>query len=521
MNGRVRFGVSVLAFIAVALLVLLGASAEPVANGGFGGTLVVGLTRSYPDTLDVSTEAAFGSVEVLRAIAERLYDFNAKGNVYPELASKLPTISPDKLTYTIPLRKGIEFNDDTPFNAHAVVVSLERDLTLPGSARASDLSPIQTVTTAGPYTVVIHLKSRFTPLLQNLATVDGTMMSPTQLQKLGTNFGTDPVGVGPFMYDSQVPGVSVTVIKSPYYYDKYAVHLDKIVFQVESSGASGVAALQAGDVQMLDNVDPSLLPALDSDSGVHLIKVNSLGWNGIQINVGNKNGLGNLPYGGVTTPLASSPLLRQAFEEAIDRNALAKVVYDGAMVPDCTPISPESTAVYDPTIRCTPYDPQDAKRLVAKAGYTNPTVHLLNSGLIGQFIQAEEAAVGINVVLDQEDGTTALSDELSGHFDAVAATFTGSPALDKNVYEYLATSGDRNFGGYSNPSLDEILANARKATSAKALKTLWHAAFHTIISDRPIIFLGHRIDYAAVSSDVKGVEFLSDLQPRVSFAQKS
>jgi peptide/nickel transport system substrate-binding protein len=189
-------------------------------------------------------------------------------------------------------------------------------------------------------------------------------------------------------------------------------------------------------------------------------------------------------------------------------------------VPDCTPISPFSTAVYDPTIKCAPYDPQDAKRLVAKSGYPNPTVHLLSGGLVGQFIQAEEAAVGINVVLVQEDGATALSDELSGHFDAIAGAFTGSPATDKNVYEYLATSGDRNFGGYSNPSLDVILTNARKATSPKALKTLWHAAFQIIVSDRPIIFLGHRIVYAAVSSDVKGAEFLSDLQPRVNFAQK-
>ena len=57
----------------------------------------------------------------------------------------------------------------------------------------------------------------------------------------------------------------MTVIKSPYYYDKYAVHFDKIVFQAESSSASGVAALQAGDIQMLDNVDPSVLPALASD----------------------------------------------------------------------------------------------------------------------------------------------------------------------------------------------------------------------------------------------------------------
>jgi peptide/nickel transport system substrate-binding protein len=498
--------------VGAALFVLLGASASPVANGRYGGTFVLGMTHGFPDTLDPSANASFASVVIFRAIAERLYDFDARGNVYPELASALPTISADDLTYTIPLRKGIVFNDGTPFNAQAVAVSLMRDITLPSSQRASDLTPIQSVTASGQYTVVIKLKTRFTPLLQTLATNDGIVMSPTQLQKLGTNFGSDPIGVGPFMYDSQVPGVSVTVIKSPYYYDKLAVHLDKLVFQVVSNGASGVAALQAGDVQMLDNVDPSLLPALASDSDVRLIKVNSLGWNGIQINVRKSAG----------TPLSASPLLRQAFEEAIDRKTLARVVYDGALVPDCTPISPSSPAVYDPTIKCTPFDPQDARRLVAKSGYTNPTVTLLtsaNNSVLDQFIQAEEAAVGIHVVLEPVDNTTAVADELSGNFDATDAAWTGSPALDKNVFQFLATTGDRNFGGYSNARLDLILANARKAMSPKALKTLWHAAFQIMLADRPIIFLGHRITSAAVASNVKGVEFLGDIQARVEFAQ--
>ncbi len=236
-----------------------------------------------------------------------------------------------------------------------------------------------------------------------------------------------------------------------------------------------------------------------------------------------RNGIGT-PYTNVGTPLASSPLLRQAFEEAINRAALARVVYDGAAVPDCTPISPTSTAVYDPSIKCTPYDPRDAKRLVARSGIHNPTVQLTTSGaantVLDQFIQAEEAAVGINVTINDVDGPTAISDETSGNFDAVIATWTGSPAIDRNVFPFLATSGERNYSGCTaDPTLDLILANARKATTPKAQKTLWHAAFQNILADRPIIFLDHPIIYAAVASNVKGVEFLSDIQARVGLAQ--
>ena len=523
MPVSVRLLFSVVAGAALALFILAGAGAERTGNGTYGGVLVVGLTHGDPDSLDPTVEASFSSVEIFRAIALRLYDFDAKGEPYPELASALPTISADKRTYTIPLRRGLLFNDGTPFNAQAVAVSLERDINLPTSNRASDLSPIASVTASGPYTAVIHLKQRFTPLLQILATNDGIVMSPTQLAKLGTNFGSDPIGVGPFMFDSQAVGSSVTVIKSPYFYDKLAVHLDKVVFQDESNGPSGVAALQSGGVQMLDQVSSTQLSTLQQDQSIHLITVKSLGWTGIQINLGNSRGVGNLPYTTVSTPLGSSGLLRQAFEEAIDRQTLVKVVYNGQGVPDCTPVSPSSTQVYDPTSKCTPYNPDDAKRLVAKSGIQNPTVQLTSVGstVLDQFIQSEEAAVGINVTINLVSEPAMVALETSGNFDALVAGWTGTPAIDRNVFQFLATSGSRNYGGYSNPRLDQILANARKASTPKALRTLWHAAFQIMLDDRPIIFLEHSIVTAAVSANLKGVEFLSDIQPRVDYAQYS
>jgi peptide/nickel transport system substrate-binding protein len=148
--------------LVAALAVLGGAGALPTGGGNYGGVLTVGLTRGAYDTLDPTTEASFSAVEILRAIAWRLYDFNANGSIYPELASALPTISSDRRTYTIPLRHGLVFNDGTPFNAEAAVVSLERMINLPGSARASDLTPIDSVTATGQYTVAIHLKQPFT-----------------------------------------------------------------------------------------------------------------------------------------------------------------------------------------------------------------------------------------------------------------------------------------------------------------------------------------------------------------------
>lgn len=510
---------TLLAF-AVALVLLAGASARP---GGNGGTLVIGLSRGDADSLDPTLLLGFSSVEVLRSMCERLYDFDARSDVVPVLASALPTISRDKLTYTVPLRRGLRFNDGTPFNAAAVVTTLDRDRTLPASGRASDLTPIATVGTRGPYTVVIRLRTPFSPLLATLATNDGIVMSPTQLAKLGTAFGTSPVCVGPFTFDSRVAGDTITVVKSPYYYDRAKVHLDRIVFKAESNAAAAVAALEAGDIQVLDSVAPSDVGPLKQNKSLRLIEQHSLGWNGIVINIGNTSGVTHTPYTNVGTPLARSPLLRRAFEEAISRKTLVRVVYQGAAVPDCTPIAPASPT-HDASIKCTPYDPQDARKLVARSGYSNPTVHLLVttstiSLQLAQFIQAEEAAVGINVVIDSADPSTQLSLQASGGFETVNGGWSGSPAVDRNVYQFIDTNGSRNYGGYSNPRVDRILDRARRSTDPKEMKALYHQALAIVLAARPIIFLDHATVYAAVSSAVKGVAFFSDTQLRVGLAQ--
>jgi peptide/nickel transport system substrate-binding protein len=510
---------------AIALVALDGAAARPGAATASGGTLVIGMSRGDPDTLDPTVTGSFSSVEVLRTICERLYDFDVHSNVVPELASRRPRISKNKLTYTIPLRRGVRFNDGTPFNAQAVVTSLDRDLTLPTSQRRSDLSSIATITTRGSYAVRIHLKTPFSPLLATLATNDGIVMSPTQLTKLGANFGTDPVCVGPFMYASRAPGYSVTVVKSPYYYRRSSVHLDSIVFRVATDSAAAVSELEAGDVQVLDSVAPSELSAVRANKKLQLNKRGSLGWSGIAVNIGNKQGIGKFPYQNVGTPLAASPILRRAFEEAIDRRTLVRVVYSNAAVADCTPVA-RGTPGYESSISCTPYDPKAAAKLVAQSGYTNPTVHLLvpvstTNLRLAQFVQAEEAAVGINVVIETADPVTVLQRSQNGSFDTYLAAWTGTPDIDRNVYQFVDTNGSRNVSGYSNKRLDSLLDAARRASDEKTENALHRQAIKILLTARPIVFLDHPTVYAGVSTSVKGVLFYSDIQLRAGFARFS
>jgi len=364
--GLWRSGISALLATAFALGSLGPASARTHAHLKYGGTLVVGLSAE-PDVLDPSLSRQFTALEVYRTICEKLYDLDSKAQVVPQLAAALPVISKDKLPYMIQLRSGIVFNDGTPFNAQAVVTTLQRNMTLQGSVRASDLDSVSSVRASGPDTVVLQLKLPDAALLDRLTAAVTAILSPSQLAKLGDNSGTNPLCVGPFMFDYRVAGDHITVIRSPYYYNRGAVYLDKIVFRVASNSATAAAALKAGDLHVLSAVATAELEGMAQTSSLRVLEKRQFGYEAMRINVGNKNGIRNLPYSSVGAPLARSAKLRKAFEEAIDRKALVKVVFGDRVQPGCTPVSPASPW-FDASIKCTPYDPVDAERLIAESG---------------------------------------------------------------------------------------------------------------------------------------------------------
>src|SRR6188472_4490659 len=132
------------AVAALGLAVAAGAGGEATPQPKNGGTLVIGLAED-PDALDPTLARTFVGRIVFLHMCEKLYDLNSKLEIVPQLASALPVISKDKLTYTIKIRSGIKFNDGTPLTGDAVKESLDRHRTLKGSVRASEISPIDSV----------------------------------------------------------------------------------------------------------------------------------------------------------------------------------------------------------------------------------------------------------------------------------------------------------------------------------------------------------------------------------------
>jgi peptide/nickel transport system substrate-binding protein len=489
-----------------------------------GGTLTIGLAEE-PDALDPTVARTFVGRIVFLAMCEKLYDLDSHLNIVPQLATALPQVSKDKLTYTIKVRSGVKFNDGTAFNAAAVKTTLDRDLTLKGSVRASEISPISSVAAPNATTVVLHLKTPYSPLTAQLADRAGMILSPKALASGGI-FAQNPVCVGPFMFKDRVAGDHITLVKSPYYYDKAKVHLASIVYRIMTDPSSRTQALRAGDIQVEDRVQSTDVPTLQKDSTVAVKKAVTIGYQGLTINIGNKNGLLK-PYSNVGSDIAKSQYIRTAFDAALDRTTINRVVFGGLNQPDCYPIAPVSPG-YKPTTKGLACDLHAnvnlAKQLVKASGIASPSVNLMLGGTdpvnarLGQVIQSMEAAAGIKVTVTPTQFTTALNRADAGTFDAFAVGWSGRVDPDGNIYGFVATPGTLNDSGFTSAKLDYILNGARKSLTTKARSTLYRAAMQIIHRQRPLIYLYHPVNYYGVSKKVDGVQIYGDGLIRVNNA---
>lgn len=486
-----------------------------------GGTITVGLMNA-PDALDPTVASTLIGRTVFANMCEKLYDIDPQLNLVPQLAASLPRISTDGRTYTITLRSGIKFNDGTPLTAAAVKTTLDWYRTNPLSVRASELKEVSSETVTGPLIIQIHLAEPFAPLTSILADRSGMILSPTQLHKLGNNFSKDPVCVGPFEFVSRPSLDEITLAKSPDYYGKADVHLAKVIFQVITDQSAMAADLESGQIQVADVVAPQDVSAVNGNSATTIVSNDSLGYQGIDINVGNVHGSLTAP-GTASNPFAQHPQLRTAFELSLNRDQLNKVAFDGQETPGCTPIPPSSP--WNVSAACPAQNVGQARALIAASGVKTPvpvTLMLQNSPeelQVGQVIQAMARQAGFAVTLQPTEFTTALSRAAAGDFEMFQEGWSGRVDPDQNIFSFWYPRSGLNYSGANDPALNALLVQARTSTSTAARHTLYAQVVQRLQADRDIIYLWHDKNILGLRKNVTGVGYYNDGLVRLAHAQ--
>ncbi|MEO6749419.1 MAG: ABC transporter substrate-binding protein, partial [Casimicrobiaceae bacterium] len=413
---------------------------------------------------------------------------------------------------TIKLRAGVTFQDGEKMNAAAVKYSIERHKTMPGSNRRGELAPVTSVDVVDPLTVRLNLSAPFSPLLAQLADRAGMIVSPKAAQAEGDKFGTKPVCAGPFQFVERVAQDRIVLERFPNYWNKSAIHFDKIIYTPIPDSTVRLANLRSGQLDFAERIAASDVPQIKSDPRLRIAKITEIGYQGITINVG-KSDLAQ------KNPLGRDPRVREAFELALDRDGIVQVAMDGEADPGNQWVAP-SNPFYAKNVPIPARNLARAKELLKEAGVPNPSFTLMtpttaDAQRVAQVVQAMVREAGFDMKIQSTEFATSLDLADRGQFDAYVLAWSGRADPDGNIFSFDACKQPLNYAGYCKPEVDDLLKRARTAGDVAERRKLDAEVAQIVLTDRPIVYLFHRHWLWAYSSKLTGLRTVPDGLVRV------
>lgn len=479
-----------------------GGTESPVA----GGKLVYGLTSDADGWVPGANRWTSGGLNIARAVYDPLATFDADGVPRPYLAEKIEP-SDDFMTWVITLRDGVTFHDGTPLDAETVVANLE-------SVRASGLigptfKLIETIEATGPRVVTVTMSEPWSSFPVLLAQQPGFIVHPDMITgELG-----DPVGTGPFVYESWIPGDRFVATRNPDYWrtdedGTQLPYLNEVEFPVVTETVTRQTAIDSGDLDVMHTASASSLVdyGAERDPGEGL-------WVTYSPEADDEQLIALNTQTGATT----DPDLRRALALATDRRALNDALNEGLLELADTPFPTGSPWYADPG--WPEPDREAAQELVAevaaRGGDTTVTLTVL-SGVdelaVGQAIAEQWEAAGITVEIDARDAATITLNIVTGQYEAAVFALFNSPDPDGD-YHFWDPSNVTEPGGlslaftrYESTSLKDAMDAARRTIDEAARQEAWASVWKEVAEQFPLIWLWHT-QFLVVSRDnVRGID---------------
>jgi len=477
------------------------------------------------------------SIQRMDNIFEALVEFESGSTeIMPALATSWE-FSDDGKEITFKLRKGVKFHDGTDFNADAVVFSLARqyDPDHPYHQYGEwaywgymfyDIGRVEKI---DDYTVKIYMINPNASIMLSLAMFTANIVSPANAEKWGEDAFSHPIGTGPFKFVEWVKDDHITLEAYDGYW-KGKAKLDKLIFRVIPDASARLLALETGEVHGIEYPNPADFDRIESNSDLVLMSEPGMNVGYLAMNSGygykdaNENGIrdDNEPW--VKTPGYYEPLtkkeVRQAINMAIDKKSIVRDLYMGTASVAKNGMPPFMLG-YNDDVEDWPYDPEQAKKLLAKAGYPNGfevTLHVMpvsrpymfDPPKIGEAIQSYLAAVGVKVNFYQVDWGTYLQETEEGKHQMCLLGWTGDNGDPDNFMNVLygpnATSigAAGNYGFYNDMMAQELLTEALQSFDLDTRAENYSKVQEMIHESANWVYIAHSNQSLAFRKNVKG-----------------
>ena len=489
--------------LAAALSVLLALTACSAASAPSSSTrassrstIVVGVTQE-PTTLDVTAQATAAIAEDLRDnLYEGLVRTDPTGKVVPQLA-KSWDLSPEGKVYTFHLVTAT-FSDGAPFTADDVKFSYDRAMnpaTVPANPHIDYWAPVQSVDVVDAHTVKVTLKVFSFNFLFHMGQGSAAIISrSTHLVTStppATNLASNPVGTGPFKFESWNHGASLTLVRNDHYWGARAP-LQKVTYKYITDPNAMNNALLAGDIDVISGVTgPEQLGSFANNAGFKVLEGKPTG----KILVAMNNAAG--PTRDVR--------VRQAISYALDRKAFIDGIQQGhavaigshAVPNDSEPYYIDLTGIYKP-------DKAKARQLLSDAGYPNGLT--LRASLIpfayarrgGDILASQLADVGITIQPQNVEFPLWLDQTFLKH------------NYDLTIINHVEPRDIGNYGnpkyywGYDNPQVASLLTQADAEPDQTKRNDLFAQVQRQIASDAVNAWIMSPNSLAVIKSNLHG-----------------
>ncbi|MET1079239.1 MAG: ABC transporter substrate-binding protein [Pseudomonas sp.] len=502
---------------------------------------VFGATQAFaaPSSLVVCTEASPEGFDIAQytaavtadasseTIFERLVDFRqGTTELEPGLAESWE-ISPDGLTYTFNLRKGVQFHKTawfTPtrsFNADDVLWSFQRQLdanhpwhklSVRGFPYAESMGIpdlVERIEKLDDYRVRFVLKHPEAPFLADLAMGFTSIYSAEYADQLlkqdkTNNLNTQPIGTGPFVFERYAKDAQVRFSSHPQYWNGVPA-IDKLIFAITHDTNVRQQKLKANDCQIALYPNPMDVPALRANPDIKVLELDSQMTAYVALN-------------GRHAPLGDVRV-RQAINLAFDKqNYLNTLFGPGNATPAVAPY-PATLWGHDATLQGWSYDPAKAKQLLADAGlqdgfklaiWTRPGGGVTNPNptLGAQMLQADLKKVGIEAQIKVVEWGELIKRGKNGEHDVIFFGWAGDNGDPDNFLtpnlSCAAVETGENYSGWCDKQFDGLVREARLNNKQSERADLYRQAIRIFHDQAPWIPLAHPRQFSAVRRDVQG-----------------
>lgn len=519
-GGRLEWG-----WLLAVHLVLSGIAAH-------AAELRIGLSADVT-TMDPHFVAAQPNLTAQQHVFDALVRTDERSRPVPGIATWR---TPDAYTWEFRLREGVKFHDGAELTAEDVVFSLERPYTITGSPGGFQtyVRPIVAKEVVDRYTIRLKTAAPYGALLQDLAEVM-IVSKRAATRATGEDFdrGKAAIGTGPYRLVRFVRGSRIELARHDQYWGG-RLPWDSVTLLILPSDPVRTAALLSGQVDAIEHVPTADIARLRRNSALRLEQ--TVSWRTIFLHVDQTRDRppGVAPKAGGT--LDRNPLkdvrVRRALSKAINRQAIADRVMEGLALPAANVVSP-SVFGHNPAVKPEPYDPEGAMELLAQAGYPGgfsvtigtPNNRYMNDEQVAQTVAQMFARVGVSTKVEALPLSVYFG-RARNHEFGVALLGWGSRAADLALRSLVATAapdkgyGAWNWGGYSNPRLDQLIARSLGTVDATKREALAREAAALAAAEVAFIPLHYQVVTWAMKRSLSYVArtdeftFAHDFKPR-------